>query len=65
MPPKTASQLKEKAERLRKTLREKGASMSEERARHLRKKVRRAQRRRRVLVAATAKADKGKTTPGA
>jgi hypothetical protein len=55
MPPKTPDQLKQKAEGLRKKLREKRASLDGARARALGKKIRRAQRRRRVLVARAAR----------
>ena len=53
--PMNADQLKEKAAKLRQKLAAKGATMDPAAKRTLAKKVRRAQRRRRVLVARAAK----------
>jgi len=55
MPPKTADQWKTKAEGLRKKLAAKKATLSAESVRQVKKKIRRAQRRRRNLVALAAK----------
>ena len=55
MPSKTPDQLKSKAERLRKKLAEKKASLPADRVRKAKKKIRRAQRRRRVLISTAAK----------
>lgn len=55
MPQKSAEQLKQRTAALKKKLAEKGASMDAAKVRALKKKVRRAQRRRRALTARAAK----------
>jgi hypothetical protein len=55
MPLKNQEQLAQKTARLRKKLEEKGPKMDERAVRGLKKKIRRAQRRRRVLVATAAR----------
>lgn len=58
MPNKNAEQLRERAATLRKKLAEKGASLDAAKVRAAKKKIRRAQRRRRVLDGSAKKAKK-------
>lgn len=58
MPHKTADALRERTARLKKKLAEKGASLDAGKARAARKKIRRLQRRRRILDGSAAKSKK-------
>ena len=51
MPAKSAEQIKQKAQALRKNIAEKGTALTEDKVRAMKKKVRRLQRRRRAMDA--------------
>ena len=62
MPAKSAEQIKQKAQALRKKIAEKGTALTEDKVRAMKKKVRRLQRRRRAMDA-SAKRLAPKPTP--